>query len=708
VNASPSPSIARPVPHRRSPSWRSLAAGFALASLAATGAAACTSDEPAQLGPYRLVFFDSCTQALADLRAATKEVVGPYGLPGAWDLVLVDAPPVLVTEDRAAMEGVAAAGEAPQLPVPQPAAEKAPDHSGTNVHEAGVDEPDLVKTDGRRIVTVSNGRLSVVDVASRRLVGVVDLLDSDVGYDANLLLAGDHALVLSNHGTYPPVVLDLPAPRPMAEPVPGVAEPVPDLPLNPPVDEPLGELPVPTASIVLVDLTTPRVLSRARADGSIVDARQVGSTVRVVTRSAPRLDFRASQGSDEERLAANRAVIDASDIDAWSPRLEVTTGSETVRTQVPCEAISRPTHYSGANLLTVLTFDASRDSLGDGSPVTIAADGDTVYSKETSLYVASNQAWMRAVPTLAARTPAQPQTEIYRFDTTTTPPRFVAGGSVPGHLLNQYSMSEWDGRLRVATTVEAMDTGSGFTESHSGVYVLEMKGDRLVQVGAIDGLGKGERIYAVRFLGPVGYVVTFRQTDPLYTVDLRNPTAPVVRGELKIPGYSAYLHPLDDTRLIGIGQDATDSGQTLGTQVSLFDVGNLDAPARIAQYTLDGGFSEAEFDPHAFLYWPADGLLVVPMQSRYGFGERIPFQEAPDQMFGPGMSAGAIVLRITGDTIVEIGYIGHPTTEYRYQPPIRRSLVTTAGGGTTLWTVSEGGLMATDPATLARLAWIPW
>lgn len=239
--------------------------------------------------------------------------------------------------------------------------------------------------------------------------------------------------------------------------------------------------------------------------------------------------------------------------------------------------------------------------------------------------------------------------------------------------------------------------------------MLETKGDRLVRVGAVDGLGKGERIYAVRFVGPVGYVVTFRQTDPLYTVDLRDPTAPVVRGELKIPGYSAYLHPVSDTRLIGIGQDATDTGQILGTQVSLFDVADLAAPTRIARYTLSGSYSEAEVDPHAFLYWPADGLLVVPLQSRYGLGEPVPFRDAPDQAFAPRMASGALVLRITDDRIVEVGFISHPpAVKFGYQPPIRRSLITTAGTGTTLWTVSEGGLMATDPTTLTRVAWIPW
>jgi len=704
VNASPRLPIARPAPRRRLWPWRGLAAGVALAGLVATGAVACTSDEPASLEPYRLVFFDSCADALADLRAAAKEVVGPYGLPG--EPIPLSAPPVLVTEDSVDA-GARAAADAPAAVPPAgdpPAAGEVADHSRTNVHEAGVDEPDLVKTDGRRIVVMSNGRLSVIDVATRRLVGVVDLLDSDTGYGANLLLAGDHALVISNQVTYPFTVRDLPMP------VLPEAEPVPDLPVNPPVDDPGRAWPVAGASIVLVDLATPRVLSRARADGSIVDARQVGSTVRIVTRSTPRLDFRATTaGSDEERLAANRAVIDASDIDAWAPRLEVTTGDETVRTQVPCESISRPARFSGTNLLTVLTFDLRRETLDNGSPVTIAADGDTVYSNGTSLYVASNQAWIRSMFALAAETLAEPRTEIYRFDTTTTPPRYVAGGSVPGYLLNQYAMSEWDGRLRVATTVERTDGDGTLAETSSGVYVLETKGDRLVQVGAVEGLGRDERIYAVRFIGPVGYVVTFRQVDPLYTVDLRNPTAPTVRGELKIPGYSAYLHPIDDTRLIGIGQDATDGGQILGTQVSLFDVANLDAPARIAHYTLSGSYSEAEADPHAFLYWPADGLLVVPLQSRYGIAEPVPFREAPDRTFTPRFASGALILRITDDRIDEVGFISHPATAgFGYQPPIRRSLITTAGPGTTLWTVSDGGLLATDPTTLARLAWIPW
>ena len=215
-------------------------------------------------------------------------------------------------------------------------------------------------------------------------------------------------------------------------------------------------------------------------------------------------------------------------------------------------------------------------------------------------------------------------------------------------------------------------------------------GEQLVQVGAIEGLGKGERIYSVRFVGPIGYVVTFRQTDPLYTVDLGDPTKPTVRGELKIPGYSAYLHPADGNRLIGVGQDATNQGRVTGTQVSLFDVGNLADPARLAKYSLPGTYSEAEFDPHAFLYWPASGLLVVPLQGRYGVAMPVEPNGGPGTVVAPSRefapASGALVLRVSGTNITELGFISHPGTVNNggYPMPIRRSLII----DTTLWTVS--------------------
>ena len=146
---------------------------------------------------------------------------------------------------------------------------------------------------------------------------------------------------------------------------------------------------------------------------------------------------------------------------------------------------------------------------------------------------------------------------------------------MPGVLLSQWSLSEWEGALRVASTEQPVWWGGPRTESETTVTTLGQRGDALVRLGRVGGLGKGERVYAVRFIGDVGYVVTFRQVDPLYTLDLSAPSQPVVRGELKIRGYSAYLHPVGDDLLLGIGQDADDDGRVVGAQASLFDVSDL-------------------------------------------------------------------------------------------------------------------------------------
>jgi hypothetical protein len=402
----------------------------------------------------------------------------------------------------------------------------------------------------------------------------------------------------------------------------------------------------------------------------------VGTTARIVVRSRPRIEFPYRQNAtDTQRLRSNRATIDKSTIDDWLPRWSAANGGEEQGGRIDCGALRKPDVFSGTSLLSVLTFDIG-GAYGTGDPTTIVADGDFVYGSGTSLYVANDQQWRRMRAPIGRPSARAPDlaTVIYRFDITGTgPPRYVASGSVPGVLINQYAMSEFDGHLRVAATL---------SDDASSVYVLR-SGD-MVRTGVVGGLGKGERIYAVRFVGPVGYVVTFRQTDPLYTLDLHDPGAPAVRGELKINGYSSYLHPLDSGRLVGVGQDADDQGRVLGTQVSVFDVSDLANPRRVAQHRVKGGWSEAENDPHAFLYWAPSGLLVVPIYSE-----------------SPG--SGALALRVSGSKLDEVGSLRHPSMTYG-PPPIRRSLM--ADG--TLWTVSEAGLRATDPTSMRDQAWIPY
>jgi hypothetical protein len=671
------------LPRSRPPGGPVQVAVALVASLAALAGCTATATDPGRgggpppAGSFRLVAFDSCDEAITGLRTAAKAAVGPYGFgAGLWagdgrSALGGEAPPMPAQADST---GAKAMGD-PAGP---------PNYSGTNTHEAGVDEPDMVKTDGRRIVTVSGGVLRVVDPASRSVTGFVDLVggdDPNARYaSGDILLSGDHALILMQQS-----YMYRGGPVPLED---GLAAPEKDL---------YGP------RLLLVDLTgQPRVLSSMVVDGALVDARQVGSTARVVIRSAPRIRFPAlNDTTDKERIKVQKSIIDLAPLDLWLPRIEVTTDGATRTSTVPCEAISRPASYSGTNLLTILTIDVAASALGDGQPVTLAADGDTVYSNGPALYIASNQTW-RLRPGGEVK-PDDARTEIYKFDTSTPErPRYVAGGGVPGFLINQYAMSEFDGNLRVATTTGEW-SGQGRTQS--SVYVLAQRDASLRQIGRVSGLGKGERIYAVRFLGDVGYVVTFRQTDPLYTVDLRDPTKPKVTGELKIPGYSAYLHPVGADRLIGVGQDATSEGRVKGTQVSLFDVSDLSRPRRIAQYALQGSHSEAEFDPHAFLYWPATGLLVVPLQVYRTFDT--PGGTDPSIVDKAYPSVGALVLRVSDRSIAEMSFLTHPREQRpdkAYSPGIRRSLVI----GQTLWTVSQDGLMATDMNSLIRQTWIAY
>ncbi|QQS60857.1 MAG: beta-propeller domain-containing protein [Candidatus Moraniibacteriota bacterium] len=174
-------------------------------------------------------------------------------------------------------------------------------------------------------------------------------------------------------------------------------------------------------------------------------------------------------------------------------------------------------------------------------------------------------------------------------------------GIVPGRLLNQFSLDEYEGTLRVATTIDGSFFGG--SESSNDVYIL---GKNLEERGSIKDLGLGEQIYSARFLGDMGYVVTFRQTDPFYVLDLSNPDKPRKAGELKIPGYSSYLHPLEKNLILGIGME---EGKV---KLSLFDVSSPDNPREVSKYLLKEYFSEATNNHNAFLADPKNKIFFLP------------------------------------------------------------------------------------------------
>ena len=632
--------------------------------------------EPLEPGERRpgaasfLVRATSCERFAEAVRPVAMAAVGPYGFGGGGSSFNGRG----MTVPSGATRSAAPMSEDASTAAGTPRA--GPDFSTTNVQEAGVDEPDSVKTDGRLLVSTVDGRLRVLDVTREpRLVGTLDLPKGA----GELLLVGDRAMVLSGGHA--------------GGSGPGLAVPPEGIRGGGPAR--------PTTTVTVVDLKDPAKPSVVRShdiDGSYLDARLVGGVARVVTRSQPEIAFpQPAKGrvDADKATETNAEVVRQADPSAFLPM-----GASCSDAHVPVDA-------SGVGTVAVQSLDPAAQS--PGPAVTVVADASTVYASAGRLFVATNRYDKGASgrPDRATGPTGSVRTAIHAFDISDpAKARYAGSGDVPGRLLNQFSLSEHEGVLRVATTLDgsgAQDPGVPAiqgpgrpeerkgqrpTQSQSRVSILRPAGAEWVETGAVDGLGKGERIYAVRFLGDTGYVVTFRQVDPLYVLDLRAVRSPKVTGELKITGYSAYLHPACEGRLLGIGQEATDQGRRLGTQLSLFDVGNPAAPAKLAGSVLSHGSSSAEDDHHAFLYWPASGLVVAPVMS-FGGGSEQPFG-------GPTSSArqfvGAVAFKVDDRTVTEMARITHPGST-----PIERTLVVR----NRLLTVSQVGVADNDLGSLA-------
>jgi uncharacterized secreted protein with C-terminal beta-propeller domain len=208
------------------------------------------------------------------------------------------------------------------------------------------------------------------------------------------------------------------------------------------------------------------------------------------------------------------------------------------------------------------------------------------------------------------------KTSIYRIAVSGSSMTFAAQGNVTGNVLNQYAMDENNNYFRIATTAYYYNSATGTSTQQNNVYVLDMS---LQTVGKLENLGTGENFHTARFMGDRCYLVTFQRTDPLFVIDLSQPTNPRLLGELTIPGYSDYLHPLDQTHLIGLGKDAV-AGEGnfawyLGLKLSIFDVADVNNPKEIAKFNIGdrGTNSEALYEPKAFLFDNAKGLLVLPV-----------------------------------------------------------------------------------------------
>jgi hypothetical protein len=283
---------------------------------------------------------------------------------------------------------------------------------------------------------------------------------------------------------------------------------------------------------------------------------------------------------------------------------------------------------------------------------------------------------------------------------------YTATGDVPGMVLNRFSMDEHDGYFRVATTTYGETT-------QNNVYVLDMS---LNITGSLPDLAEGERIYSARFMGDRCYLVTFKQVDPLFVIDPKDPYDPEVLGYLKVPGYSDYLHPYDETHLIGIGKETTDAGEFAwyqGVKISLFDVSDVSHPREIDKEIIGhrGSDSPVLYDHKAFLFDKSRNLLVIPILEAKVDKSQYP-EGVPDWAYAEPVWQGACVFHISTDAdITSAGNITHIESpsdlgqDYYYYSPflVERSLYISGEAGDVLYTISDAKIMMNNLENLDHI-----
>lgn len=763
---------------------------------AAVALVACDADDstkdPAEYGfderRTGLVAVADCDELLAYFRAEAVEDYSAYGYGASRGGDVALGIPEAANDATGAPEA--------------PGGGEGSDFSGTNVQERGVDEPDLVKTDGRSVYTVRNGRLLVYGAADLALQ-----LDLPLPFfGTQLFLAGDRVLVLGE----------------VWGGVPGVQLPE-------------AQRYVSRTGLLVVDVSdrgNPRIELERYVDGRLVAARLTGNTARVVVHHVPNvaIDFGALPGTDvsgggtsdggssgggaaepgtavsptpapaptepEEAPAMEAREQALEPLDPFREALaeqlarvplesflaqthDVTSEGVSTRPSAACSDHHRPGERSGIGSTLVLSLDLSNPTADLANPAVVTSS-DLVYADGDGLYLSTTNAramWAvggvarggdvavgvsegRPTSSEGSTEPAQPPeavpamgeseqgledaaapddreaTQIHRlrFGASGEPVRYEASGRVHGSPLSSYAFSAHAGHLRVATTEHDF---TGERRSVSRVTVLD---GGLVAVGQTEDLAPGEEIFAVRFVGDTGYVVTFERKDPLFTIDLSNPAEPRVVGELEVPGYSTYLHPVDDTLLIGLGMDADENGFETGMQLSLFDVSDLSNPTRRFAHPLGQGYSNALYDPHAFLYWapenlvalpvnawvndaPLDGLQLVRLDLESGFVDvgtisHDGLPEAPEGTPGPSPDSGSGFARVpqedsAGEPVDPDGNSGAPSEDAAApRPPgdvppdnerfahVERSLVI----GDALYVLSDLGLSQHGLADFAERA----
>ena len=585
------------------------------------------------------------------------------------------------------------------------------DYSQTNVQVAGVDEPDVVKTDGTYLYIVSNGKIIIVKAYPTEDADIeCEITFNDSIYVQNVFISDLRLVVFAETYDYPVYK--------------GGA-----------IDEMSSSVwyGSPNTYIKIFDLediTNPVLVKDIVVGGSYSGARMIEDFVYVITTQySYNYDI-----PDGDQVVVPRIMVDDEikevplsdiyyvDIPEKSSTLtnivsvNIHDDADEVHAEVFLLGNSHTLYVSKSNIYVVYSTgyydyvmleELIDELLMPTLPESIKEEFKLVdtlsledYQKKTVTewilqnYVDSmDENQKQAIAKTIVR--QTERTIIHRISIADGEIQYEAQGSIPGFVQNQFSLSEYDGHLRVSTTVEGWMVRYYLSsiESQNNVYVLDMD---LEIVGSLEDLASGEQIYATRFIGDKCYLVTFKQIDPFFVIDLSEPTNPEVLGELKIPGYSTYLHPYDETHIIGIGRDDEK------VKISLFDVSDLENPIELSKYEIENddedwywAQSSALYEHKAFLFDKEKNLLVIPVgdyskESAYVFDISV---------------EGGIELKgtITHDLEVEPEEEYDPWDDYYYTGNYGNSIKRTLYIEDVLYTVSDNMVKMNDLETLEEI-----
>ncbi|KRQ86762.1 Beta propeller domain protein [Caloramator mitchellensis] len=558
------------------------------------------------------------------------------------------------------------------------AASPANDYSNTNVQVQGVDESDIIKTDGEYIYQVINDRLVIVKAYPASDMKVVNTIkyDTNAFYPNDIYVNGNNLIVIGRKY----VNINKAEQESNAAVMKKVINPV--------------ILTKPVTKVIVYDTTDKsniKIKRTIEVDGDYLTSRMINSKFYMITNKYV-YDYRIMTDikpsfKDSAFKAGKENVVDFKDIRYFPGYVE-------------------------PNYMIISSFDILKPEKADIQ--TYLGSGQNVYVTNENIYVAVSE--YETPKTEGASRLIAPtynvNTILYKFNIAYGV-KYAANGKVPGSILNQFSMDEYNGYFRIATT-KGFAWGEGDNIAKNNLYILDAD---LNITGKIEDLAPGETIKSARFMGEKIYIVTFKNVDPLFVIDAKNAKEPKILGFLKIPGFSTYLHPYDETHIIGFGVDTkdvstkdwngNDSTITIqnGLKMSMFDVSDFENPKEMfSEYIGNrGSYSELLYNHKALLFSKEKNIFAFPVTVYEAKDRENPFD------YGYFTYQGAYIYGIDLEKgFVLNGKITHLSDEdykkagdfgFDYNKSVQRIIYI----DNVLYTISNGIIKANDIETMQEL-----